>query len=748
MALKHLLTGTVNNTTNGVHIYCTGPEERIQAFYDELKKQPPVNALVTRFEAASIPLQHYNDFSIIESSGHAEPELLLTPDFGLCAHCREELFDEKNRRFQYPFITCTECGPRYSIITSLPYDRHFTTMKEYEQCWHCKKEYHDPMHRRYYSQTNSCNDCGIPMHLYNKEGEIICEDTDCILILIKDALLKGHIVAVKGIGGYLLLCDATNYLAIAELRERKHRPAKPLAVLYPSLAAAAMDVVVSANEQEALESNVSPIVLCEMKPASKSGLCKELLAPGLNKLGVLLPYAPLLALIADAVSKPLVATSGNLSGSPIIYEDEQALEFLGDFADFFLTYDRDIVVPQDDSVVQFSKEHQHKIILRRSRGLAPNYLPVPFQTNASVFAMGSELKNSFALLQNHRCYISQYLGNQGSYDAQQAFRKTTSHLTQLLNFEADLCISDQHPGYHSTAHAKEYATLHSIPLVEVQHHEAHAAAVLAENNLLHAGERVLCVVWDGTGFGKDGNIWGGEFFLFENTAFKRIAHLDLFPVLLGDKMMKEPRLAAFSLTQFNESFNQLLATQFTTREMSFYKNKLQNEHSSVFTSSMGRLLDGIASLLGICDVMSYEGEAAMKLEALAAKDITTTVRTYRMPLYKTIVYWNEMLVQIIDDLSKGISKEEIALTVHRTLAQVVRQVAEQAGVEQIAFSGGVFQNSLLVDLLINELQKDHRLYFHQQLSPNDECISFGQLAHTDLQLQEQPAFYKTIQSIY
>ncbi len=733
LAQEMNIKGTVSNTTNGVHITATAEETTLKSFYKNLIDHPPSNAIITHHDAGLIPLQQFNEFSIRESEEHQHPELMITPDFGLCEECRSELFDEKNRRYHYPFITCTQCGPRYSIITSLPYDRPNTTMEEYEQCWQCKNEYHNPLHRRYYSQTNSCEECGIPMHLYNNDGENICNDYECILVMLKDALQNGHTVAVKGIGGYLLMADATNYLAINTLRERKQRPSKPLAVLYPSIQTAEKDLLLSEKEKEALQSIVSPIVLCRLKEHPETGICSDIIAPGLRKIGAMLPYSPLLALIAEQYSKPLIATSGNISGSPIIYNDDEALEYLGEIADFVLTYDRKIVVPQDDSVLQFTPLHQQKIILRRSRGLAPNFYPVSFSDNSTaMIAMGAELKSSFAVYQNNRCYISQYSGDQATYDAQLSYQHTLKHVSRLLRFEADVCIVDKHPGYHVTENGKNYAAEQGIPLVEVQHHEAHFAAVLAENNLLYTDEQVLGVIWDGTGYGTDGNIWGGEFFTYGNNRMQRLAQLNYFSILMGDKMAREPRLSALSLFDSDNDALNLLREKFTSVEWSYYRNQLHNNLQPVFTSSMGRFLDGIASLLGLADTVSYEGEAAMKLEALALECKDPENDFYDMPFSENTVDRKQMTEQLMDDLKQAVPKEKIAYKVHLSLVKLVERMAGNAGVKQIAFSGGVMQNALLVDLLTDELKEKFELFFHQQLSPNDECISFGQLAYVHL----------------
>lgn len=725
------IAGTVSNHSSGVHIYATATPTKLEVFYQQLIAHPPAHAIITHHEVLPVALQSFPNFSITESALQQTTDLLLTPDYALCDECRAELHNKHNHRYHYPFITCTHCGPRYSISTALPYDRRNTTMQAFTPCNTCAQEYNNAYNRRHFSQTNSCENCGIAMCMYNKDGEVVCNDTTCILLMVKDALLSGHIVAVKGIGGYLLLCDATNFFTIKLLRERKARPGKPFAVLYPNLSMAAADVEIRSVEEKELKSAAAPIVICTLLPNTTSGICTAQVAPGLNKLGVLLPYAPLLELISTAVNRPLVATSGNTSGAPIIYNDASALEYLGEIADFVLTHNREIIVPQDDSVVQFTYKTQQRIVLRRSRGLAPNFLPAHLRLEQPTIATGAEMKGSIALWQHHRCYISQYLGNQTSYDAQIAWRHTLEHLSKLLHFTPAQVVADMHPNYNCSAYARRLALAYQIPLIEVQHHEAHFAAVLAENNLLQE-DRVLGVVWDGTGFGTDKNIWGGEFFLLRQKEIIRYAHLDYFPVLLGDKMAKEPRLSALALSDTHADCTRLLENKFSPQEFRYYNNLLHYRVPDLFTSSMGRMLDAIASLLQVCDVMSFEGEAAMKLEALAATCSADPVQGYPLQIFKNIVRWQPLLNGVCTDIQQGVDAALIALKVHHTLVDIIDRVAWQAGVQQIACSGGVFQNALLVDLLQTKLAHKYALHFHQQLAPNDENIALGQLASLQL----------------
>ena len=726
------ITGTVANTNNGVHIIATGEGKTLDRFYRQLTDEAPAHAVITHRDMVAMPLRIFDGFTIMESEGMEYPDLLVTPDLALCDDCRAALHSKKDRRYQYPFTTCTHCGPRYSILRELPYDRERTTMRPYEPCEDCRKEYEDPSNTRYYSQTNSCRKCGIPMRLYNADGEMICEDYACILQMARDAIRNGHILAVKGIGGYLLMADATNVLAVATLRERKHRPSKPFAVLYPTIAMARKDVKMTETEQEALRSAAAPIVLCQLQEEPGTGLCTRLVAPGLLRVGVMLPYSALLELLADACSRPLIATSGNLSGSPIIYEDAMALESFSDVADFVLAYDREIVVPQDDSVVQYSPRQQQRIVLRRSRGMAPNLFPDLLKdTGVPAIAMGAELKSSFAIQAGKRAFVSQYLGDQSTYESQLAFRYTMQHLSDLLHFQPARCISDMHPGYHTTLHAREYADTHQAEHISVQHHKAHFAAVLAENGLMESDDPVLGVIWDGSGYGEDGNIWGSEFLSYHKRKMNRICHLDYFPVLAGDKMAREPRLSALSLCFTAEDCHDALYSKFSQTEWNYYQKQLATEKYGILSCGMGRFLDAVACLLGLQDVSSYEGEAAMRLEAAAWQSRRTDVGHYPLVLSGDTVFWSRMFFDLVQDLQEELPVETIALKVHLSLVKLVEAVALRMGVSRIAFSGGVFQNALLADLLVEELQDRYQLYFHRQLSPNDENIAFGQLAYVN-----------------
>jgi hydrogenase maturation factor HypF (carbamoyltransferase family) len=680
-----------------------------------------------------------------------------------------------------------------------------------EMCPSCLEEYTDIRNRRHFSQTNSCPDCAIPMHWYIAPGEESpltrkpegrmsaagtgipqmeanssqVQDQPAVIREIAAMIDEGKIIAVKGIGGYLILCDATREDTVMELRRRKHRPHKPFAVLYPDLPSAARDLEIRPFEAEALLSPVAPIVLCRRVHGSlfmvhgksdkivhgslfmvhgdsdknvhgssfvvhgKSDIQKnrsddqpptshlppltshlppsDAIAPALHRIGLMLPYTPLLQLIVNACNKPLVATSGNLSGSPIIYQDEVALENLWSVADAILTYDREIATPQDDSVWQFTDSGE-RIILRRSRGMAPDYYPHGLgETADTILAMGADLKSSFAIHHRDKVYISQYLGDLEDYRAQEAWQQSQQHLCSMVQASPDIVLADLHPGYHSRLEGLRIADTLDIPLVPIQHHEAHFAAVMAEKKLLESREPILGLIWDGTGYGTDGHAWGGEVFICSNGEIDRTLHLDYFPQLLGDKMSHEPRLSALSLLHGHVNLKHILHPYFSDAEWDYYSKLLRQENSGL-TSSMGRLIDGVASIIGVCQFNSYEGQAAMELEALAASAKADIITPYPFTIRLDRIDWRPMIEVLLADTYRGVSKETMALRFFTSLAQLVVDIAYRFDIPKLAVSGGVFQNALLLDLIRQRLPNDLQLYTHQQLSPNDECIGLGQLA--------------------
>jgi hydrogenase maturation protein HypF len=565
------------------------------------------------------------------------------------------------------------------------------------------------------------------MHLFEKDGIEIKYNQGEYLNQLVSSIREGKILAVKGIGGYLLLCDATNENTIKLLRKRKSRPTKPFAILYADIEMAFADLAISPLELTALKDRSAPIVLCSIKTFPENGICMDQIAPHLNSIGAMLPSSALLQLIADAFGKPLIATSANISGSPIVYQDQVAIQWLTNIADFILTYDRAIVAPQDDSVLQISNRGQ-KIIIRRSRGLAPNYYPItiPFLPSQTL-AMGAELKAAFAISKDQMLFISQFLGDQESVESQDSFDAALNHVSGLLDFTPTQILIDKHPRYYVSEKGLELSIKHAIPICSIQHHEAHFAAVLAENKLLEIKEPVLGMIWDGAGYGTDGKIWGGEVFIYDQGEIKRAAHLKYFPQLMGDKMSKEPRLSALSILQNFPLAQNLIQKHFTPQEWVYYQQVIR-QPNLVYTSSMGRLIDAVACILGLMPVCSYEGESAMLLEALAKKCKSRTYDYYHLPLNEGEFDWTVLINELIHDWFQKEANEVIAWKFFYSLAKAIARASNHFFIDKIAFSGGVFQNALLVDMIIEMLQHKRQIYFHVQLSPNDECISLGQMA--------------------
>lgn len=734
LAHEMKLDGWVNNTVDGVHVEINASHEDALAFYQALVERAPRLARITAHHMKEIAPKTFTEFQIVHSDGIGAPRLLLTPDFALCDACREELLDPADRRFRYPFITCTLCGPRFSITEALPYDRERTSMRVFSQCALCSEEYENPLDRRYYSQTNSCAECGVTLSLYDARGNLLSREGEEVIKMTAKAIKEGKIVAVKGIGGYLLCCDATALSTVNRLRERKGRPGKPFALMYPDEDMLRGDVFLNGEEAAELSSVRAPIVLLQLLENPASGIAAEAIAPGLDKIGAMLPYAPLYELLLQALGQPVVATSANVSNAPIIFDDERAIESLPRMADLILSHDRRIVIPQDDSVVRFSEETKEKIILRRSRGMAPAFiLPDLYLPKDNVLAMGADLKSTFAILQQQNVYLSQYLGDLDNFDTQAHFKYTLDHFLHLLRTQPTGIIVDKHPSYFSTHWGETLARDWEVPVYRVQHHLAHFAAVMGEHHLFSDPGPILGIVWDGTGFGDDGHIWGGEFFLYQEGDFRREGHLDYFDYILGDKMAREPRIAALAIAHETEAAISWLRPKFSEPEWKVYRQILRRDRS-LRTSSMGRLFDAAASLLGMGDRMTYEGEAAGKLEQLARGFFRRAglgfTEAYEVMLRSSEKHrfdGKQLIAHLLEDLAKDVAPERLAARFHNTLVETARQMADRCGAAAICCSGGVFQNSLLVDLFKHRLGKNYRLYFHRQISPNDEGVSFGQL---------------------
>lgn len=732
------LKGWVSNAIDGVHIEINANQKTTHLFLGKILSQAPSLAQITASSITAVEKKEFTHFSIIESTKEGIANLLLSPDFGMCSDCQKELSTTTNRRSKYPFITCTNCGPRYSIIQDLPYDRVATTMQYFEMCDTCLEEDHSPSDRRYFSQTTSCPNCTIQLYLFDNNRITISKNPFEIIEKISQLWSEGKIVAIKGIGGYLLTCNATNKNVIQKLRQLKHRPTKPFALMFPNLDLVKKEVEISKMESQELENVVAPIVILNLKNTADTNLQLEAIAPNLNQIGVMLPYTPLFDLLLEKFKRPIVATSGNISNAPIIFDDKKALAELFTIADFTLTNNRQIVVPQDDSVIRFSFLKKQKIIIRRSRGLAPTYInPQLNFSNQTILSAGAMLKSTFTFLHQGNSFISQYLGDLENFDTTENYRHTIQHFFNLFRSDPEVIICDAHPDYPSTQFAEQLAAASNLPLLKVQHHIAHFAAILGEHNLIQSSEPILGVIWDGTGLGDDGNIWGGEFLIFKNHQFKRCGHLSYFDFILGNKMPKEPRISALVLSKNIPDALKILKEKFTEQEWNIY-NKLITKDSILKSSSIGRLFDAVAALLNLCDKQSFEGEAAMLLENLALDFFKENGLDFLSSYFSKLsaqqtISTDEILSGIIEDIQQNKPINFIAAKFHFSLIQSIEAFAKLSNIQKIAFSGGVFQNGVLVDLLQHHLENKYELYFHQSLSPNDENISFGQLIYHQIQ---------------
>ena len=646
LAERFEISGTVQNGLDGVRIIFNAKDpDHAQIFLDTCVSEAPKQSRIDHYSMELVDSERFDQFELCLSAGQGVLNAPITPDQGLCKQCSEELLDPANIRYGYPFISCTDCGPRYSILNGMPFDRETTTMDLFPMCSNCEKEYNNVDNRRFYSQINSCPECGIQLSLWTASGELEMTAQEKVDEVIK-ALRSGFIVAVKGIGGFLLLCDASNTKSIQLLRERKVRPDKPFAVLCPSLESIQSNFIPSTAEQKALQSAAAPIVI--LKPRKGNLLDLKFVSPGLDSVGTMLPYAPLLKVIANQFMEPLVATSANKSGQPLIYK---YAEELLDLADIVLDHNREVTFPQDDSVVRFTPFTDHQIVMRRSRGLAPSYMAKSNELDG-LLAVGAEMKGTFAVGHCDQVYISQYLGQLGSFDNQENYKYVLNKLTSMIGCNPEVVLHDLHEQYFTTELASEY----TLEQISVQHHEAHMMAVLYEHSQLESNEPVLGVVWDGTGAGTDGAVWGSEYMVYDDGHIDRLAHWDYFPVIAGDKMSKEPRLSALAILGENSG----LEKKFTNQEWSYY-SKLRKQES-LQTSSMGRIFDAVASVLGLIDVSSYEGQAAMLLEQLALKfyieNGPNSPGSYDIPLDSLNTY--ELLDMILDDVCQEIEPNKIA----------------------------------------------------------------------------------------
>lgn len=707
------LAGWVRNGPDGVLCEFEGPPAALAALLERIPRERPPRAAIHGMEHAFLDPVGYEGFAIRESATADAATAVVLPDIATCADCLREMFDPADRRHRYPFINCAHCGPRYTIVESLPYDRPRTTMKAFAMCGACRAEYENPGDRRFHAQPVACPECGPRLELRTPAG-VPQAHRDEALRAAARALRDGSIVAVKGVGGFHLMADARNGRAVLRLRERKGREEKPFAVLYPSLDAVRAATRVTPLEENLLASPEGPIVLVRRQD---DGLAPSV-APGNPYLGILLPSNPLHHLLAADLGFPVVATSGNLSEEPICTDNREALERLGGIADLFLVHDRPIGRPVDDSIVRVVLGRP--LLLRRARGHAP--FPVGLSPPAAppALALGAQLKSTLAISVGEDAVLSQHLGDLGSGPAFENFRNVIRDMEALYGHRPRIVACDLHPDYRSTRHAASLGH----PVVSIQHHYAHVLSCMAENEL---DPPVLGVAWDGTGWGPDGTVWGGEFLRVADGGFERSAHLRTFGLPGGEKAVVEPRRAALGVLfeMFGSGLPGDLAPvrSFERGELAILLAMLGKGLRTPRTSSAGRLFDAAASLLGLRQRCTFEGQAAMDLEFLA--EDRETDGHYDGAGED----WEPLMRAILDDLRRGVPAGRIAARFHNSLAETIVQVARRLGDERVVLSGGCFQNRVLTERAVRRLREEgFRPYWHQRVPPNDGGIALGQLA--------------------
>ena len=721
LAKSFSLKGTVSNNEEGVIIFVTGLKNVIKLFYEKLLQNSPSVSKIKNSEIIEVENKEFADFNIIPSTKSGQINLPLTPDFAICDDCKNDIQNPENRRYNYPFTTCVNCGPRWAITQTFPFERNHTTIHNFPMCKECEKEYSNPADRRFHSQTNTCQTCGITLNLLDNLGNKIVSTSENIFKIIGKFLTEGNIIAIKNTGGYLLCCNAENEEAIKKLRNKKNRPNKPFAVLFPSMEFLQKDLKINEFQRKSLTSAERPINIIPLENY-KGKIALNSVAPGLKQLGVMLPYSGILQLLANEINFPIIATSGNIHSSPIIGNNEEAVEKLKNVADYFVQHNLEISHPQDDSVLKFSTKFNWKVLFRRARGFAPNYFDALINSEEKIIAMGADLKSSIAFYPNQYLYVSQYLGNLENFDVYNRFTSTVHSFMNIFEQQPEVVLVDKHPLYQSTQFGKDLAQKNNSKLVEIQHHKAHFSAILGEHQLF--SKKVLGVIFDGTGFGDDANIWGGEFFDYEANKMERISHIAYFDWLLGDKMAKEPRLSLLSLA--SDEMIAVLKDKFTQNELKTYLT-LKNSNP-LKTSSAGRLFDAVASLLNIADFNIYEGEAAILMEnRIQNYDLKSCICYLSAP--EKGISAKEIIKNIYADIQRKTPTEEIIINFLYTLAFSIIEMAKSKNYKHITFSGGVFQNTTLLDLLIALAPKEINLYFHKDLSPNDENSSFGQLMY-------------------
>jgi hydrogenase maturation protein HypF len=729
LAQEHNLKGWVRNTSGNVEIEVEGDEETFENFLADLEAKAPPMAHIEGVEATFYPMKGYTEFEIYQSLSQKGKYQLVSPDIATCKDCKREIFCPTDRRFGYPFTNCTNCGPRFTIIEDIPYDRAKTTMRKFQMCPECQQEYDDPLNRRFHAQPNACPKCGPSLELVNGNGNPI--DYSNAIESTSQLLKAGKILAIRGLGGFHLACDATNEKAINILRIRKRRPSKPLAVMMSTLEDIEKHCLVSLEEENLLQSPQCPIVLLRWKHNSSN--ISSVVAPNLNYLGVMLPYTPLHHLLLRETGIPLVMSSGNLSEEPIAKDNGEALIRLSGIADYFLFHNRDIFARYDDSVYMVEGVPQ---AIRRARGYSPYPIFLPFKSK-QILACGAELKNTFCLTKDKHAFLSQHIGDMENEETLEHFENTIELYKKLFRIEPEIVAYDMHPEYLSTKYALNIGLEQGLSLVPVQHHHAHIVSCLVENKV---EEQVIGVAFDGTGYGTDGTIWGGEFLIADWRSFQRAGHLEYVPLPGGEAAIRKPYRMALSYlyTLMGEDFSVegLPLSKVEPAELELIRQQLKRGINSPLTSSAGRLFDAISALVGVREEIDYEAQAAIELEMVAPNEVNEPeLKAYPFSIIEhqgvRVVKLEELFSTVVQDVKNQSTTSIISLKFHNTVAQIIatmcKLIAKDTGITQVALSGGVFQNRLLLKLATASLDREgFNVLTHHQVPCNDGGISLGQ----------------------
>lgn len=722
LAKKYGLKGEVLNTSFGVSVFVEGELDQIRLFSKKIQSEAPDHSLIDTIKIKNMNIQGFSDFSITRSQKTPGASSFISPDISICPECCHELLQKDDRRYSYPFINCTNCGPRFTIIEKTPYDRPNTSMKAFTMCKTCQAEYDNPSNRRFHAQPNACEKCGPDIFIYDKKSELIPSEKP--IEMITELLKEGSIIAIKGLGGFHIATLAENSVSISLLRKRKKRPEKPFAIMAKNIESISHFASINPHEKQLLISKERPIVLLK-KRTGFSWL--ENIAPNNKYIGVMLPYTPLHFLIMEQQKSALVMTSGNRSGHPIVTHNGDAFKYLSDIADFYLIHNREIYQKCDDSICKII--HRKTTVIRRSRGYTPT--PVYLKQNAPhILGCGGELKNTFCLMKNKYAFMSQHIGDLKNLETFNFYKQSISHFQNVLNIHPEIVVHDMHPDYLSSRYAMDQI---DVEITAVQHHHAHIVSCMAENGI---DGPVIGLAFDGTGFGEDGKIWGGEVLLSDRHSFIREAHLSYIPMPGNNAAVKEPYRMAVSylFKTFGKTFPHLPLPVFEN----ILKDKtepliqiISKKINSPDTSSMGRLFDGVSSIIGLRNFSTYEGQAAMELETVADENVSSYYKFEYTAGEPRIISTQPIIRGIVEDIQNCRKISEISGKFHNTLVHIFlnicNDIRKEKQTNRVVLSGGVFQNSILLKGMVSALEKNNfKVFTHSKIPTGDGGLALGQ----------------------